>query len=30
MSPHNSQHAVTPNSNTPPRIKFSGVRLSMH
>ncbi|ANZ44828.1 Ig-like domain-containing protein [Cloacibacillus porcorum] len=29
MSPHNSQHAVTPNSNTPPRIKFSGVRLSI-
>ena len=29
MSPHNSQHAVTPNSNTPPRIKFSGGRLSI-
>lgn len=29
MSPHNSQHAVTPNSNPPPRIKFSGVRLSI-
>ena len=29
MSPHNSQHAVIPNSNTPPRIKFSGGRLSI-
>lgn len=29
MSPHNSQHAVIPNSNTPPRIKFSGGRLSL-
>lgn len=29
MSPHSSQHAVIPNSNTPPRIKFSGGRLSI-
>lgn len=29
MSPHNSQHTVIPNSNTPPRIKFSGVRLNI-
>ena len=29
MSPHSSQHTVIPNSNTPPRIKFSGVRLSI-
>lgn len=29
MSPHSSQHTVTPNSDTPPRIKFSGGRLSL-
>ena len=29
MSPHSSQHVVIPNSDTPPRIKHSGVRLSI-
>lgn len=29
MSPHNSQHNVIPSSNTPPRIKHRGGRLSI-